>query len=257
MQIRSSIRDILLRTETGYRAYLKYKWKLSGAPALPAAPWRNAVLKKNREVDDAVRQVKDIGLFPHIDKVKNWDSLAALDCILKNTDKNARILDAGAELYSVILPWLVLYGYKNLTGINLIFEKPARRGPIVYEYGDITKTDFEQNRFDAITCLSVIEHGVDPAAYLNEMSRILKPGGMLISSIDYFSDPIDTKNAVSYGARVHIFSKTEVVAILRTAEECNFEPTGPLNLDCQEKVVSWGEHGLDYTFLIFTLRKKI
>ena len=45
---------------------------------------------------------------------KNWDSLAALELILKNTDPRASIFDAGGERYSMILPWLALYGYRAI-----------------------------------------------------------------------------------------------------------------------------------------------
>ena len=46
------------------------------------------------------------------------------------------ILDAGAEIYSNVLPALFLYGYRDLHGINLGFSDPTRRGPIRYIPGD-------------------------------------------------------------------------------------------------------------------------
>jgi len=70
-------------------------------------------------------------------------------------------IDAGAELFSSLLPCLYLYGYTDLHGINLIFKRPERRGSIVYEYGDITNTKFPSEFFDAVACLSVLEHGVN------------------------------------------------------------------------------------------------
>lgn len=53
---------------------------------------------------------------------KNWDGLAALACILQTTRTSATVLDAGAALGSMILPWLFLYGYRSLVGVNLQFE---------------------------------------------------------------------------------------------------------------------------------------
>lgn len=246
----------LLHAEARYRLYLKLMWGVDRPSARPHFPYGNAVLKTADEWENAVREVRALGLPPHKDSPKNWDSLAALDSILKMTGPNARILDAGAELYSTILPWLFLYGYRNLTGINLAFRQPLGLGPISYEYGDITKTKFKENTFDAISCLSVIEHGVDLRQYFREMSRILKPGGILVTSTDYYDRAIDTKGQSAYGAPIHVFSKDEIAGVLDTAKKANLELTDPLNLGCEEKAVRWKKFALDYTFLTFTLRKK-
>lgn len=223
----------------------------------PDAPWENSVLKTFEERDRAIEQVITLGLPLMSDLPKNWDSLAAIDYILKKTNKTAQILDAGAEFYSVILPWLSLYGYKNLIGINLVFKETIREEAIVYEYGDITKTKFAAGTFDAITCISVIEHGVDIRSYFKEMSRILKPNGILITSTDYYDEPIDTKAQEHFGVPIRVFTKPEILTALDIAQENGLELTGPLDLNCQEKVVHWKDHDLRYTFLIFTLQKKV
>jgi len=201
---------------------------------MPHAPWHNAVLQTYAESDLAAARAMTLCLPSHRGRAKNWDSLAALDCILANTRPDGNILDAGAELYSVILPWLFLYGYRKLHGINLAFQERTQRGPIVYEHGDITRTLYESGSFDAVTCLSVIEHGVDLTAYFREMSRILKPGGILLTSTDYWETPVDTRGQVVYGAPVHIFSEVEIRDALRIAERFGFETTGPVPFGCKE-----------------------
>lgn len=256
MKLKSKLQDVLLRTEKGYRIYLKYKWGITKQPKRPSAPWYNTTLKTHQEINNTLEQIKKLGLFPHIDPPKNWDSLAALDYILKTFSLESHILDAGAELYSVILPWLFLYGYRNLLGINLIFNRPIKRGPIRYEFGDVTNTSFKNASFDAITCLSVIEHGINPKAYFKEMSRILKPNGILITSTDYYSYPIDSKGRIAYKTPIHIFSKDEIIEALNTAGEFGLKPINSIDLNCKEKVIKWKEYELDYTFLIFTLQKR-
>lgn len=252
---KQKIGRILSQTNIGYRILSKRKYGVKEPRRYPDAPWENAVLRTKEEVDRAVEQVKKLGLPLMEDLPKNWDSLAAVDCILKKTNKKATIFDAGAELYSVILPWLFLYGFKNLIGGNLIFNKKIRCGPIVYEYCDITKTRFNPNTFDAITCTSVIEHGVDLHAYFYEMSRILKPKGILITSADYYETPIDTRGQNAYGVPIHVFTKEEIGAAIEIAKEFGLKLTGPLDLTCEEKVVHWKEYDLRYTFIIFTLQK--
>jgi SAM-dependent methyltransferase len=208
------------------------------------------------EADDALKQVKKLGLPAIQDLPKNWDSLAALDLILKCTGKDARIFDAGGELYSMILPWLYLYGYTNLSAGNLVFRKTIKKGPIVYHHADITRTGSAPAVYDAITCLSVIEHGVDLRSYFSEMSRILKPGGVLITSTDYFDITVDARGQTAYGVPIHIFNREEIAEALALAAQFGLKPTGPMDLRAEQKVVKWRkQYDLNYTFIIFSLRK--
>lgn len=239
----------------GFRLLLKIQYGATRPRGYPDAPWYNAVLKNQQEVDEAISQVRKIGLPVMQDAPKNWDSLAALDLILKSTGKNARIFDAGGELYSMILPWLFLYGYKNLSAGNLVFQKSIKRGTIIYHHSDITQTGFDSAAYDAITCLSVIEHGVNLRSYFSEMSRILKPGGILITSTDYFDTKLDTRGQISYGVPIHIFTREEIIEAIEIASQFGLIPMGPLDLNVGEKVVNWKQYGLNYTFIIFSFRK--
>jgi SAM-dependent methyltransferase len=250
-----AVRWLLQRTTIGYLALLRHDKRISGPPGAPVAPWHNAVLKDYDELNRTLTQVAKLNLPPMGDPPKNWDSLAALDCILGATSRKAWILDAGAETYSRILPWLCMYGYRKLYGINLVFGETFRHGPISYRHGDITQTEFPDQTFDAITCLSVVEHGVDLNAYFREMWRILKPGGLLITSTDYWQTPIETNGRHFYGSPVHVFTEEEIVKGLDVAQRNGFAPTGPVDLSCNKRVVRWSEVELDFTFLIFTLRK--
>jgi SAM-dependent methyltransferase len=218
----------------------------------PKEELENGVLKTRAELYDVLLQVRGLDLPLCEDLAKNWDSLAALGSILRRVPTSGYILDAGAEMYSVILPWLASYGYKNLVGINLSFSSTVRRGTIVYEHGDITSTRFEDCSLDAITCLSVIEHGVNLQSYFAETFRILKPGGILITSTDYYQTAIDTRGQVAFGAPIHIFTEEEITSLLETARQTGFELTSQLDLSTEEKVVTWDEYGLSYTFIIMT-----
>jgi len=156
-----------------------------------------------------------------------------------------------------MLPWLFLFGYRNLLGIDLLYTRRIKRGPIQYEPGDITQTKYDDDAFHAISCLSVIEHGVNIRNYFKEISRILKPDGVIITSTDYYTEPISIDNKFEYGQPVHIFTEEEIRSALAIAEEYNLIPTSPIDLTTQEKAVSWAKHNLCFTFLQFTLHKKI
>jgi hypothetical protein len=111
------------------------QWGTIRPPSRPQAPWINSALRTNEDLERAIEQIKRLGLPVMEDLAKNWGSLAALNCILANTTPRSNVLDAGAELYSVVLPWLFLYRYRKLQGINLVFKQRVKRGPIRYDYG--------------------------------------------------------------------------------------------------------------------------
>ncbi len=248
---------MVLQFEPVYRLSLKYRYGASHLSNSPKAPLPNGVLQSRAEWEEAMRSGKALGLPLHRADEKNWDHLAAVNAIVSTYPKSAVILDAGAEFYSNVLPALFLSGYQHLYGMNLSFTDPARRGPIRYLPGDITRTGFADSYFDAITCMSVIEHGVPLEPYFREMFRVLKPGGVLITSTDYYPDPIDTKNQLAHGAPIKIFSRPEAEEMLSLAIASGFEPTGPLDLDCVERPIRWNVYNLEFTFLIFTLRKPV
>ena len=246
---------MILRNKPIYRQWLKCKYGTSHLSNSPNSPLPNGVLQSRDEWEAEARRGKVLQLPLHRAGAKNWDHLAAVYGIVSTYPRSAVVLDAGAEFYSNVLPALFVYGYEHLYGMNLSFTEPARRGPIQYLPGDITRTEFEDSFFDAITCMSVIEHGVPLQPYFQEMFRLLKPGGILITSTDYYAEPIDTMNQLAHGAPIKIFSREEAEQILSVALKCGFEATSPINLDCTGRPIRWELYNLEYTFLIFTLRK--
>lgn len=238
--------------------HLKNRLKRLGAQ-IPAKrmrkSWVNSTLQTHKQVDEALETVKECGLIPHSDPPKNWDGISMLDEILLRTDKHAHILEVGATLYSTLLVWLYQYGYRNLTGIDLIFDKPLHRGPIQYEPGDLTHSRFQDESFDGIVSMSVIEHGVNINAYFKEMFRLLKPDGILITSTDYWKNLVDTRNQKAFGVPIKIFNEGDIRNMLDCAYSYGFKTCGEVNLECDEEVVHWKQFDLRYTFLCFALQK--
>jgi SAM-dependent methyltransferase len=220
---------------------------------MPQVDWINAVLKTRRQIDEALREVDRCGLVRHPDRAKNWDALAAIKTILMRTGREARVLEMGARLYSVILPWLYQYGYRHLTGIDVVYDEPVRRGPIRYEFGDLRKTHFTDRSFDVICSLSVIEHGVEPRLYFAEAARLLTPGGLLITSTDCWKEPVDTRGQVAYDAPIKIFTIEEIADMIRLAADQGFTLLREMDLVCEEAAVTWGRYRLEYTFVCFAL----
>jgi SAM-dependent methyltransferase len=254
-EIRRRAERRLLGLEPVFWASLATHARALGPRARPAAQKANVALQSEAEWRVARDEVERLGLKPHNDGPKNWDALIALDLVLRSTSTASGVLDAGAEAYSPLLTWLYWYGYRDLHGVNLVFDRPFRRGPIRYVPGDITRSPYPDARFDAITCLSVVEHGVDVGAFLRESSRILRPDGLLVISCDYHAEPTPSAGQTAYGAPVHVFDRAEIEHLLPVARAAGFEPTSPVSLDCVERPVHWKRVGIDFTFLLLAFRK--
>lgn len=59
---------------------------------------------------------------------------------------------------------------------------------VKYEKGDISKLPYKKDSFDHVTCISVLEHTPNPCLILDELWRVLKPGGKLFISLDVASN---------------------------------------------------------------------
>ena len=213
----------------------------------------NTALKNKEIVDRSSFILTKYGLKHHEDIVKNWDNLISICCTLDTVDKAEKIVDVGATTGSAFLPSLYRFGYRDLVSINLTQDKKETINGIEYRYGDCTDTEFEDGELAFISCLSVIEHGVDIEEFLKESSRILKTGGHLFISTDYWQDPIDTRGQMAFGAPVKVFTSYDIVELTEIAKKYNLELTKEADLICDQRVVNW--IGMDYTFINLLFKK--
>ncbi|WP_432520668.1 glycosyltransferase [Kineococcus sp. SYSU DK006] len=243
--------------------------RLGAAPArrpVPSGVPRTGVLQDAAEVADALAQTRRLRLPAHPDAPKNWDALGAVAAVLTLADdgsRTARVLDAGSARYSPVLPWLRLYGLGgtrgSLVGINLEFGATVTRDGVEFRHGDVTATGLPDGCLDAVTCMSVIEHGVPVPAFLAETARVLRPGGVLALSTDYDADPPDTTGVTAYGAPVRIFSPADLRELVATAAGLGLELVGELTdevLAHPQRPVHWARTGLDYTFVLLTFVRR-
>jgi SAM-dependent methyltransferase len=95
----------------------------------------------------------------------------------------ARVLDAGCGSGRT-MEELVRYG--EVSGIELNPEAASlarRRGGFDVRIGRLEELPWEDDTFDLITCLDVIEHTPDDRATLTELSRVCVPGGWLLITV--------------------------------------------------------------------------
>lgn len=188
------------------------------------------------------------------DKIKSWDVLATLNFLENHVKKNEPILDIGCYASEILIA-LHKLGYSNLTGADLNPDllKMPYQGDIHYELSNFMHTKFEDASFQAITSISVIEHGFDGQSLLKEMSRLLKHGGYFIASFDYWFEKIDTTDRKFFGMDWQIFSKDEILSFVTEAENYGLYPVGEMMYECMDKPVHCA--GKQYTFGWLVLTK--
>lgn len=231
------------------------RWLQHEALARFVADQTCAALQDEGAVRVAMAALNDVGLPVHPDAPKNWDTFLAIYHALASSRPSCEVLDAGAERYSAFLPSLRRLGWSRLTGINLAFDSVQTTGGITFEPGDITSTRFPAATFGYIACLSVIEHGVNVGAFLSEMARILRPGGRLFVSFDYWESPIHTHGITAYDAPVRVFDRDALHDMVQHAEDRGFVLHSPARPGCTDRVVHWRRVGLRYTFANLLFRR--
>jgi len=221
------------------------------------------VLKTKDELETSRRIVSDFCLPSHHDSQKDWDTLLAFSDILRIGKPNPRILDSGSGAKAVILQWL----YKALPMAELHAcdrvehsKKFFKTINTTFRCCDISATSYEDGYFDIVTSISVIEHGVDIEKFIHESYRILKSGGSLLISTDYWFESIDTKNKYPYGKEngpMKIFDVNSIAELVFLAREAGFETTNfdPMELATSEKCITWSRMNENYTFIYLKLNK--
>lgn len=190
------------------------------------------------------------------DFVKSWDVLATVCFLEERLQPADPILDIGCYASEVVVS-LHKAGFSNLTGVDLNprLGRMPHADEIKYVKSDFMETPFEDNSFQAVTSISVIEHGFNGPKLLKEMARILKPGGSFIASFDYWPDKIDTGNTRFFGMDWLIFSKDDVRDLIDEAAKHGLYPVGEMQFAGQDKAI---EHaGYHYTFGWLALEKRV
>lgn len=229
--------------------------RFTGEP--PAFAAINRPLLNRRDLELSLGQCCRLGIPLHGDLPKNWDTLTAVTLTLETCrSRTEAVLDAGATMYSSFLKVLYLYGFRNLVGVNLEFRGERRLGPIRFLPGDITRLLWDDGYFSVVLCQSVIEHGVPQESFFREMARVVRPGGLLVISTDYWEPKLVTTGMEAYGSPVHIFSGAEILAMLKLAQKHGWELECMPALDCEEAVVEWRRFGIRYTFYNMVLRRQ-
>jgi SAM-dependent methyltransferase len=192
---------------------------------------------------------------PMGDRLKSWDVLSTIDFLQGAVPKDAPVLDIGCFASESILA-LHDAGFSNLTGIDLNpgVRKMKYAQHVDYRVADFLENGLSEDSYNAITAISVIEHGFQPRRLAAEIARLLKPGGYFVASFDYWPDKIDTSGIRIFDLEWLIFSKDDVVRFVSECATHGLRPAGELSFDAGPPVIHQGR--FHYTFAWMVLRKQ-
>jgi SAM-dependent methyltransferase len=131
---------------------------------------------------------------------------------------NAEILDVGTSTGSN-LRLLRDLGFAHVTGVDQSPEAIrfcASKGLGLVRLGDIRALEFPDQRFDLVLATDVIEHVDDDVGALQELRRVLKPGGYLLLTVPAFRFLWGLQDEVSHHKRR--YSLGNLLKTLRVAE---------------------------------------
>jgi SAM-dependent methyltransferase len=109
-----------------------------------------------------------------------------------------RVLDVGCgdRPYEALIP------ARDYLGLE-IDTPEARARSKADAYYDGRRFPFEDGSFDGVLCNQVLEHVFEPAAFVSELARVLRPGGRLLLTVPFVWDeheqPRDYARYSSFG----------------------------------------------------------
>jgi SAM-dependent methyltransferase len=117
------------------------------------------------------------------DTVSGWSRQYEYAYAAANIDPDDRkILDVGSG-YTFFASWLAKRGHQvtcsDLYDLGALYEK----SDVEFVRDDICKTGIRE-QFDCIYCISVLEHIPDKQRAVENMLKLLKPGGKLVLTLD-------------------------------------------------------------------------
>ena len=108
------------------------------------------------------------------------------DICRRVTDRRPRILDVGCGTGANLL---MLSQFGDAEGVDLSEDALAfcrERGLEKVKLGAAEKLPYDDDTFDLVTALDVVEHLDDDLAGLREMQRVLRPGGRVLLFVPTF-----------------------------------------------------------------------
>ena len=100
--------------------------------------------------------------------------------------EKGKLLDIGTQK-GEFLYWMRNEGWK-VEGVEFS-ETPERLFDVPIQYGEFTEIGYGSDVFDCVTMWAVLEHIYEPTVYVQEVYKVLKPGGHFVGVVTNFNCP--------------------------------------------------------------------
>jgi len=70
----------------------------------------------------------------------------------------------------------------------------------IVQHGDVTAFGLEDGALDAVLSLDVLEHVPDARAAFSELARVITPGGVLVATIPFYEDALQSRQIAGLSA---------------------------------------------------------
>jgi SAM-dependent methyltransferase len=211
-------------------------------------------LRSRTEIDKCSAYLNKILLAAQPLDYKNWETAHIVSDL-----SDGNLLDMG-NAESCILKNALL---KGIPGAKYCIDlrSPAAHLPAVgYLIGDILAVPLPDAYFQNITCLSVLEHEVELPRFAQEVSRLLKDGGRVYVTFDYWEPKLDTTLLKIFDVTWNIFAKDDVLKLIAACKKEGLYLVEDIDWTLGDAVIDANYHSpvkeLAYTFGMLVFEKK-
>jgi ubiquinone/menaquinone biosynthesis C-methylase UbiE len=122
-----------------------------------------------------------------------------------NTFKHYGQRDELLDLGCGVKPFKEIYSAFARRHVGIDVETSPHPKSQVDQIYDGKRIPFENERFDYVLCTEVMEHVAEPVAFLHEINRVMKPGGVLVMTTPFMvslhEEPYDFYRYTEHGIR--------------------------------------------------------
>lgn len=146
------------------------------------------------------RSGEELSAFVRESPVHRPAIVAAVRRFAAGLPSGTRVLDAGAGM----APYRELFAHCDYVTHDWP-ASPHERASAADVVGDLCSLPLEDDGFDVALCTEVLEHVATPLAAVDELYRVLRPGGRMLVTVPFVAqlheEPHDHYRYTSYGLR--------------------------------------------------------
>jgi SAM-dependent methyltransferase len=222
------------------------------------------VLQGWEEIGDAILELQRRAVPLHLTPQKNWDHWLLHNTLAK-VPKDSPIADLGCG-EGHTLRMLHTLGFQALEGLDVKIAPGLRARqafsmcrertwvpPYHLRRSNLGKTPLQGQSFGTVVSISTIEHGVEVRGFFQEAARLLRVGGLLFITTDYWEDKIDISDAGhAFGLPWKIFCRDEILELASVAKGAGLLPVTTAEIPpCSDRPVFWNNYAYTFIAMLF------